>query len=57
MVKVVLNNGQCKITIPKELAFSKGWTSGTILRFIEDPDGNISLKEVKQGNGKKLKNK
>ena len=47
MVKVVVNNGQYKITIPKELALAKGWTKKTILRFVEDQDGNIILKEVK----------
>ena len=47
MVKVVVNNGQYKITIPKELALSRGWNANTILRFIEDLDGNIILKQVK----------
>ena len=47
MVKVIGNNGQYKITIPKELALSKSWNNNTILRFIEDPQGNIILKEVK----------
>ena len=52
MVKVVVNNGQYKITIPKELAMSKGWNSKTILRFVEDMEGNIILKEVKIENKK-----
>ena len=47
MVKVVVNNGQYKITIPKELALEKGWNSKTRLKFVEDADGNIILKEVK----------
>jgi bifunctional DNA-binding transcriptional regulator/antitoxin component of YhaV-PrlF toxin-antitoxin module len=47
MVRVIVNNGQFKITIPKELALSKGWNKSTILRFIEDTSGNIMLKEVK----------
>jgi hypothetical protein len=47
MSKVVVNNGQYKITIPKELALSKSWTSKTRLMFIEDKEGNIMLKEVK----------
>jgi bifunctional DNA-binding transcriptional regulator/antitoxin component of YhaV-PrlF toxin-antitoxin module len=46
MVRVIVNNGQFKITIPKELALSKGWTKNTVLRFIEDTSGNIMLKEV-----------
>lgn len=52
MVKVVINNGQYKITIPKELAESKGWDRNTRLRFVEDPEGNIFLKEIKQGKTK-----
>ena len=52
MVKVVVNNGQYKITIPKELALSKGWNSKTILRFVEDLEGNIILKEVRIKNEK-----
>ncbi len=47
MVKVVVNNGQYKITIPKELAESRGWSKNTILRFIEDTEGNILLKDVR----------
>ena len=47
MVKIVVNNGQFKITIPKELALSKGWNKKTILRFIEDNEGNITLREVR----------
>lgn len=46
MVKVVINNGQYKITIPKEIAQAKGWDKDTVLRFVEDLDGNIVLKEV-----------
>ena len=45
IVKVVVNNGQYKITIPKELAMAKGWNSHTRLRFIEDTEGNIILKD------------
>ena len=52
MVKVVVNNGQYKITIPKELALSKGWNSKTILRFVEDLEGNVILKEVRIKNEK-----
>lgn len=47
MSKVIVNNGQFKITIPKELALSKGWNKSTILRFIEDQQDNVMLKEVK----------
>ena len=47
MVKVVVNNGQYKITIPKELAESKDWNSKTRLRFVETDSGEIILKELK----------
>lgn len=52
MVKVVVNNGQYKITIPKELAMERGWGKNTRLKFVEDISGNVVLKEVKL-NGKK----
>ncbi len=45
-MKVVLNQGQYKITIPKELAEEKGWGPGTKIRFVEDLDGNIFIKVV-----------
>lgn len=48
MVNVVVNNGQYKITIPKDIAEEKGWGSKTKLRFIEDTSGNILLKEIKK---------
>lgn len=52
MVKVVVNNGQYKITIPKDLAEEKGWSSKTKLRFIEDLNGNIILKEINSKGGR-----
>lgn len=45
-MKVVLNRGQYKITIPKELAEEKGWGPGTKIRFVEDLEGNIFIKVV-----------
>ena len=48
-MKVVVNNGQYKLTIPKELALAKGWKAGTVLRFIETRAGDIILRELKQG--------
>jgi bifunctional DNA-binding transcriptional regulator/antitoxin component of YhaV-PrlF toxin-antitoxin module len=47
MVKVVVNNRQFKITIPRELALEKGWSKRTRLKFVEDASGNVILKEVK----------
>ncbi len=55
MVKVVVNNGQYKITIPKDIAESKSWTSQTKLRYLEDTEGNIILKEIKREAIKKRK--
>ena len=46
MVKVVVNNNQYKITIPKELAEAKQWTKETRIRFIETVEGTIILKEI-----------
>jgi bifunctional DNA-binding transcriptional regulator/antitoxin component of YhaV-PrlF toxin-antitoxin module len=51
MVKVVVNNGQYKITIPKELAIAKRWTSKTRLRFVETVDGTVILKEMEKKDG------
>lgn len=53
MVNVIVNNGQYKITIPKDIAEEKGWTSKTKLRFVEDAEGNIILKEIKNEGGKR----
>ena len=46
MPKIVNNNGQYKITLPKELVQDKGWDGNTRLRFVEDLDGNVFLKVV-----------
>lgn len=48
MSKIVVNNGQYKITIPKELAIAKGWNSKVRLRFIEAQDGTVILKEMRE---------
>jgi bifunctional DNA-binding transcriptional regulator/antitoxin component of YhaV-PrlF toxin-antitoxin module len=45
-MKVVLNRGQYKITIPKELAEERKWGPGTKIRFVEDLEGDIFLKIV-----------
>ncbi|MFP4423917.1 MAG: hypothetical protein ACLFP2_01670 [Candidatus Woesearchaeota archaeon] len=47
MVKIVNNKGQYKITIPKDIMLSKGWDENTRVRFVEDTEGNIILKEIK----------
>ena len=53
MPKIVVNNGQYKVTIPKDLAESHGWSKNTRIRFCEDIEGNIFIKvidkDVKRG--------
>jgi len=62
-MKVVLNRGQYKITIPKDLAEEKGWGPGTKIRFVEDLDGRIFIKVIelkpldKKASAKKVKKK
>ena len=46
MPKIVDNNGQYKITLPKELVEDMGWKPGTKIRFVEDKDGNVILRVV-----------
>ena len=53
MVNVVVNNGQYKITIPKDIAMAKGWDSKTRLMFIMNTDGDLVLKEIAGKRGKK----
>ncbi|MBW2975088.1 AbrB/MazE/SpoVT family DNA-binding domain-containing protein [Candidatus Woesearchaeota archaeon] len=50
-MKVVSYKNQYRITIPKDLAESKRWKAGTKLRFVEDTEGNVILKEIKGQNG------
>ena len=46
MVKVVVNNGQYKITIPKDIALAKRWSSKTRLIVVMNSEGDIVLKEL-----------
>ena len=55
MVKVVVNNGQYKITIPKDIALAKGWNSDTRLIVIMNADGDLVLKEIKPKRGQRGK--
>jgi bifunctional DNA-binding transcriptional regulator/antitoxin component of YhaV-PrlF toxin-antitoxin module len=52
-MKIVVYNKQYRITIPKELVESKGWSSKTKIRFVEDIEGNVYLKEIGDGRAKK----
>jgi bifunctional DNA-binding transcriptional regulator/antitoxin component of YhaV-PrlF toxin-antitoxin module len=45
-MKIVENNGQYKITLPKDLVLDKGWKAGDEIRFVEDTEGRIFLKVV-----------
>lgn len=56
-MRVVAYKGQYRITIPKDLAEAKGWKPGTKLRFVEDTEGNVILKEIKEENEKHSKKK
>jgi len=47
-MRIVSNNGQYKITLPKDLVVDKGWKAGDELRFIEDMEGRIFLKIMKK---------
>lgn len=46
MVKVVVNNGQYRITIPKVIVEAKGWSSKTRLMVIMGSEGDLELKEI-----------
>jgi hypothetical protein len=46
LVNIINNQGQHKITIPKDIIEAKGWNSETKLRFVEDVEGNIILKVI-----------
>ena len=46
MPKIINNNGQYRITIPKELVLSKKWKEGKVLRFVEDTDGKVYLENI-----------
>lgn len=46
MPKIIVNNGQYKVTIPKDLAESHGWNKNTRIRFLEDLEGNIFIKVI-----------
>ena len=43
-MKIVENNGQYKLTLPKDLVLDKGWKAGDEIRFVEDTEGRIFLK-------------
>ena len=52
MVKIQDNNGQFRITIPKDIAKLKDWKQSTEVVFTQDISGNITIKEIKKGRKK-----
>jgi len=54
-VKIINNNGQYRVTIPKDLVEDKGWNKEDVeLRFIEDLQGNVFLKVIQKNQKKKI---
>lgn len=52
-MKIINNNGQFRVTLPKDLVEDKGWDKDNVeLRFVEDLNGNVFLKVI----NKKQKN-
>ncbi len=45
-MKIVESNGQYRITLPKDLVKDKNWDKNTKLRFIENTQGQVILKEI-----------
>jgi bifunctional DNA-binding transcriptional regulator/antitoxin component of YhaV-PrlF toxin-antitoxin module len=45
-MRIIENNGQYKITLPKDLVLDKGWKAGDEIRFVEDTEGRIFLKII-----------
>ncbi len=43
-----LKSGQLVITIPRAVAGMKGWKKGTVLEFVEDRYGSLTLQEVRK---------
>lgn len=48
VVRLVKNNSQYKLTIPIDIVRDKRWKEGTEFRFLEDKDGNITLKAISE---------
>ncbi len=46
-MKIVEHNGQYRVTLPKDLVKDKGWDAGTEIRFVEDTEGRVFLREIK----------
>ena len=48
-MKIQDNQGQYKVTIPKDIAKLKGWKQGTEVIIILDHQGNVVVKQIESG--------
>lgn len=46
---LIENNSQYKLTIPVDIVRDKRWTTGTDIRFVEDMQGRVFLREIQGG--------
>jgi len=46
MIIQELKHGQLIVSIPRAIAGLKGWKKGTVIEFVEDRYGSMTLKEV-----------
>ncbi|MBW2997198.1 hypothetical protein KY349_02550 [Candidatus Woesearchaeota archaeon] len=47
-MKLQNNNGQFRLTIPKDLVSAKGWDQGTDLVIAIDTEGNLIIQEIER---------
>jgi len=47
-MKLQNNNGQFRLTIPKDLVLAKGWDQGTELVIAIDATGNLLIQEIRK---------
>ncbi|MCP3682827.1 MAG: AbrB/MazE/SpoVT family DNA-binding domain-containing protein [bacterium] len=45
-MRIVAFGGQYRVTLPKEIVKLRNWKKGTILRLVEDSEGNVHVKEI-----------
>ena len=47
-MKLQNNNGQFRLTIPKDLVNAKGWDQGTDLVIALDTEGRLVIQEIRR---------
>lgn len=47
-MKLQNNNGQYKLTIPKDIVNIKGWKQGSKLIAVMNESGDLVIKEIKR---------